>query len=194
MGIGMFDYLIQTVLNLALLLGLLRLLLQLTRADFYNPLSQFVVKYSNPLLSPLRRLIPGFWGGIDWALVLLLVLLQVGAIAAPLLLHGQDLPAGPLLFIWALIGLLGLLVNFYFFAILAHIVLSWVAPASRHPAVHLLYQLTEVVMAPCRRLLPPMGGLDLSPILLFIGFNILLIALRHAAASVGLNPALVLGL
>jgi YggT family protein len=74
------------------------------------------------------------------------------------------------------------------------IILSWVAPGSRHPAILLVLQLTEPVMAPVRRLLPPMGGLDLSPIALFILINIVQIALRHAALNVGLHPALVIGL
>jgi YggT family protein len=96
--------------------------------------------------------------------------------------------------VWAFLGLVGLVVNFYFFAILAMIILSWIAPGSGNPAVRLLYQLTEPVMSPCRRLLPPMGGLDLSPIVVFIGINIVQIFLRHAAAGVGLHPALVIGL
>ena len=74
------------------------------------------------------------------------------------------------------------------------IILSWIAPGSHNPAVHLLYQLTTPIMAPCRRLLPPMGGLDLSPIMVFIAINIVQIFLRHAAAGVGLHPALVIGL
>ena len=183
------NYLLQTVLGLLLLLVLLRLLLQQTRADFYNPISQFVVKVTGPLLNPLQKVVPGLWGT-----VVLLLLLQVLSIAAILLLGGYSLPNPLLLLVWALIGLVGLLVNFYFFAILAMIILSWIAPGSKNPAIYLLYQLTEPVMGPCRRLLPPMGGLDLSPIVVFIGINIVQIFLRHAAAGVGLHPALVIGL
>jgi YggT family protein len=183
------SYLLQTVLGLLLLLVLLRLLLQQGRADFYNPISQFVVKVTSPLLNPLQKVVPGLWGT-----VVLLLLLQVLSIAAILLLGGYSLPNPVLLLVWALIGLVGLLVNFYFFAILAMIILSWIAPGSKNPAIYLLYQLTEPVMGPCRRLLPPMGGLDLSPIVVFIGINIVQIFLRHAAAGVGLHPALVIGL
>ena len=78
--------------------------------------------------------------------------------------------------------------------LLAMIILSWIAPGSNHPAIYLLYQITEPVMAPFRKLLPPMGGLDLSPILVFILINVIQIALRHTAASVGLHPALVIGI
>ena len=84
--------------------------------------------------------------------------------------------------------------NIYFFALLAMIILSWVAAGSRHPAIFLLYQITEPVMAPFRKALPSMGGLDFSPILVFILINVIQIALRHMAAGVGLHPALVIGI
>ncbi len=187
------SYLLQTFLSLLLLAVLLRFLLQLVRADFYNPISQFIVKVTNPFLAPLRRIIPVLWG-VDMATVLLLVLLQMLGIAAILLLSDYSLPNVLLLLVWAVLGVAGLLVNFYFFAILAMIILSWVAPGSRNPVVYLLYQLTEPVMAPFRRLLPAMGGLDLSPIFVFIGINIVQIILRHTALAVGLHPALVIGL
>jgi YggT family protein len=186
-------YLLQTLVSLLLLALLLRLLLQLARADFYNPISQFVVKVTNPLLKPLRKIVPGLWG-IDMATLVLLLLVQILGIATILLLNGYSLPNPLLLIVWAVIGVAGLTTNFYFFAILAMIIVSWVAPGSRNPAIFLLYQLTEPVMSPFRRLLPAMGGLDLSPIFVFIAINILQIALRHAALATGLHPALVLGL
>jgi YggT family protein len=92
------------------------------------------------------------------------------------------------------VGVLGLLVKIYFFALLAMIILSWIAPGSGNPAVYLLYQITEPVMAPVRRVLPPMGGLDFSPILVFILINVVQIALRNFASGLGLHPALVMGL
>jgi YggT family protein len=191
--IEIISYLLQTVLALLLLVVLLRLLLQQVRADFYNPISQFVLKVTNPILLPLRRVIPGFWG-VDLAAVVLLLALQIISIVTILLLGGYSLPNIGLLLAWGVIGVAGLVVNFYFFALLGMIILSWVAPGSGNPAVHLLHQLTEPVMAPFRKLLPPMGGLDLSPIMVFIGINIVQIFLRHAAAGVGLHPALVIGL
>ena len=186
-------YLIQTALSIYLLAMLLRFLLQLVRADFYNPISQFLVKITNPLVVPARRLIPGL-GGIDLASLLLAVLLQLACIIAMLLLHGLGLPNIFILLVWSLLGVLSLLVNVYFFALLAMIILSWVAPGSNHPAIYLLHQITEPVMAPFRKALPPMGGMDFSPILVFILINVLQIALRHMAAGVGLHPALVIGL
>jgi YggT family protein len=186
-------YLLQTVLSLFLLVVMLRFLLQVVRADFYNPISQFLVKVTNPMILPLRKLVPGLWG-LDMATLVLLVLVQVAGIAAMLLLNNVALPNPLLLLLWAVIGIAGLVVNFYFFALLATIIISWVAPGSSNPAVYLLRQVTEPVMAPFRRLLPSMGGLDFSPILVFIGINILQILMRHLALSVGLHPALVIGL
>jgi YggT family protein len=188
-----FGYLVQTLLSLYLLAMLLRFLLQLVRADFYNPICQFLVRITNPLVIPVRRMVPAF-AGIDFSSLLLAVLLQLAGIATLLLINGLGLPNIGILLLWSVLGVVGLLVNIYFFALLAMIILSWVAPGSRHPAVALLYQITEPVMAPFRQALPPMGGLDFSPILLFILINVIQIALRHMAAGVGLHPALVIGL
>jgi YggT family protein len=151
-------YLVQTALTLYMLAMLLRFLLQLVRADFYNPISQFLVKITNPLLLPLRRVIRGY-AGLDLASLLLTMLLQMLGIVALLLLLGQSMPPVTLLFLWSLLGVVGLLVNIYFFALLATIIISWVAPGSQNPAIFLLYQITEPVMAPFRKALPPMGGL-----------------------------------
>lgn len=186
-------YLIQTFLSLYLLAMLLRFLLQLVKADFYNPISQFMVKVTNPLVIPLRKVIPGY-GGLDIATLLLALVLQGAGIVAIMLLNGMGLPSPVLLPIWAALGVLGLMVNIYFFALLAMIILSWIAPGSRHPAIFLLHQITEPVMAPVRKMLPSMGGLDFSPILVFILINVIQIALRHMAAGVGLHPALIIGL
>ncbi len=186
-------YLVQTALSLLLLVMLLRFLLQLVRADFYNPISQFVAKVTNPFVLPLRKIIPSF-GSIDLASLLLSVLLQLAGVVSILLLNGVALPSMLPLLIWSALGVAGLLVNIYFFALLAMIILSWVASGSKNPAIYLLYQITEPVMAPVRKILPAMGGLDFSPILVFIVINIIQIALGHIANSVGLVPGLVFGL
>ena len=188
-----FGYLLQTFLSLYLVAMLLRFLLQLVRADFYNPISQFLVKVTNPLLLPLRRVIPGL-GGIDLSSLLLALVLQMLAIAVLMMLNGLSPPNIFTLAVWGALGVIGLLVNIYFFALLAMIILSWVAQGSNHPAIYLLHQITEPVMAPFRSMLPAMGGLDLSPILVFILINVIQIALRHMAVAAGLHPALVIGI
>jgi YggT family protein len=188
-----FGYLIQTLLSLYLVAMLLRFLLQLVHADFYNPICQFLVKVTNPLVLPLRKVIPGF-AGMDMASLLLAIGLQLAGIVALLMINSLGLPGIVQLLLWSVLGVIGLLVNIYFFALLAMIILSWVAPGSQHPAIYLLHQITEPVMAPVRKMLPAMGGLDFSPILVFILINVIQIALRHMATAAGLHPALVIGL
>ena len=180
--------LIRLFFNLFILAVLLRLLLQLSRADFYNPISQLLVKVTDPILLPLQR----FIGSIAAALLLIL-LLQIAATSLLLLVAGFMLPNIMLLLAWALIGCAGLILNTYLIAIILIIVVSWIAPTSGHPTIVLLRQLTEPVMAPFRRMIPPLGGLDLSPLLIFLLINVVQIMLNHIALSVGLPPAFVIG-
>ncbi|MEP5765793.1 MAG: YggT family protein [Halieaceae bacterium] len=184
--------LISVFFNLLLLVLMLRFLLQLVRADFYNPISQAIARATNPLLLPLRRVVPGF-GGIDVASLLLLLVAEMLAIVALGLVKGVGLVPPLLILLWTPLGIVSLFLNFYFFAILAMIILSWVAPGSQSPVIYLLHQLTEPVMAPFRRLLPSMGGLDLSPIFVFIAIQVAQIFVRYAAAVVQLQPTLVVG-
>lgn len=187
------SYILQTVFGLYLVCVLLRLLLQLARADFYNPISQFVVRVTSPLLVPLRRIVPPV-GRIDTATLVLALGVQLAAVLTVLGLYGQG-PGSPLLVLaWCVVGILALVVKMYFFAILALIIFSWIAPQAHHPALALLYQLTEPVMGPFRRMLPPVGGLDLSPILVFVAINVVEILLRGLARELGLPPGLVLGI
>lgn len=185
--------LVQTLFSLYLGVVILRLLLQLARADFYNPISQAMVKATNPLLLPLRRVIPPL-GKVDTASLVLALIVQLIAMVSILLLFGAGLPNIATLLGWAVIGCVALTVNIYFFAIIINIILSWVAPGSHHPAAVLLYQLTEPVMQPFRKLIPPMGGIDLSPILVFLSISVVQILLKSMAQSAGLSPALVFGL
>ncbi len=187
-----FTLLVNVFFNLLLLLVLVRFLLQLVRADFYNPISQAVAKMTNPLLFPLRRIIPGY-GGFDVASLVLLLLAELLATFVLGFVHGVGLVPPLLAILWAPLGIVSLFLSFYFFAILAMIILSWVAPGNPSPVIYLLHQLTEPVMAPFRRLLPAMGGLDLSPILVFVAIQIAQIFVSYAAQGVNLQPALVVG-
>ncbi len=181
------NYVLQTLLGLYLFAMLLRFLLQLVRADFYNPISQFLVKITNPLVLPLRKVLPGY-GGLDLSSLVLALLLQMLSLTLLLLLKAGGLPGPDLLLIGSIIGLAALILQLYFFAILAMIILSWVAPGGNNPAVMLLYQLTEPIMAPFRKVLPAIGGLDLSPILVFIAIGVLQRMLGHSAAALGVLP------
>ena len=188
-------YLIRNLGALLLLVVVLRGVLHASRVNFYNPLSQLIVKLTNPMLAPLRGALPAK-GRIDWAALVLAVLLQSLILVGIALVAGERwaLPGVATLFLWGVIGVLALLVNLYFFVLIAMIIVSWVAPGSRHPAIELIWQISEPIMAPFRSLLPNMGGVDFSPILVFIGINVVQIGLRHAALAVGLPPGLVFGL
>lgn len=186
-------YLIVAIGNLYLTAVLLRFLLQIARADFYNPISQFLVRITNPVLKPLRKIIPGLLG-IDFASIVLALLVQILTFVVIFLLFSGGIP-GPLqLLLWAIVGVLAMIVNIYYIAVLGSIILSWVAMGSYNPTVVLINQLAEPVLTPFRKLLPPLGGLDLSPILVFLAINVVQIVLRHLAGMVGLPGQLVLGL
>ncbi len=165
-------YLISTVFGLYIIIVLLRFLLQLVRADFYNPLSQFIVKATTPVLNPIRRLVPGLFG-IDAASILLAYGLQY---TENLLLFAiKGISVNPLALLWYSIGSLFTLVLYiYFFAILIQVIISWVSPGTYNPATALIHHITEPVMRPARKLLPPFSGFDLSPILVFVALNILM--------------------
>ncbi|MEM1144128.1 MAG: YggT family protein [Pseudomonadota bacterium] len=186
-------YLTQTVLGLYMLIMVMRFVLQLVMADFYNPISQFLVKATNPVVLPLRKILPAR-GRFDAASLVLAILIQVITIVILLAMLGYSPPPVSKLLAWSVVGIVGLLLKIYFFALLGSIILSWVAPGSSNPAAYLLYQITEPIMAPVRSLLPAMGGIDFSPILLFILINILEIVLRDLAAGLQVPAQLVMGI
>lgn len=170
---------VQVVFGLYILAVLLRFLFQLARADFYNPISQFLVVFTNPLLKPLRRIIPGLFG-VDLASLVLLLALKCLEIFIVSMLHGFPAGVAPVI-IAAVVDLLRLTINVYFYAILMRVILSWFMPygMNRNPAGDLLVSLTEPLMRPARRLIPSVGGLDLSPIVVLLGLQLLLLALAH---------------
>lgn len=183
---------INTLVGLYLLVVVLRFLLQLVRADFYNPVSQFIVKATNPLLIPLRKVIPG-WGGIDIASLVLALLIQAIAIVLILLLNGIQPPFQ--VAFWAGIGVLSLLLKIYFWGLLITVIASWVAPNSYNPVLILINQILEPAMKPIRKVMPDMGGIDITPIIAFLSIQVLEILVVKTLVQVSGMPAgLVLGL
>ena len=163
---GAAIFVIQTLGSLYLLIVLLRFILQLVRANFYNPICQFTVKATQPLLKQLRRVIPSMFG-LDMSSLVLAILVQMVIFAVVLML--SYIPFTVLgLFLWAIIGVLKLFLNVFFYALIISVILSWVAPGSSSPGAELVNQITEPALAPFRRFLPSMGGLDISPILAFM--------------------------
>jgi len=172
---GAFIYLISTITDLYVTAILLRLLLQWVRADFYNPLSQFLIKVTNPVLVPARRIIPSI-GKLDTASVVIMLLLELIQLVAIGLLSKTGF-GFQFLLLFAIKKLLITLLITYLVLIIARVLVSWIAAQSRHPLIPLIYQLTEPVLKPFSKLLPPLGGVDLSPLFALIAVRFLLLLL-----------------
>ncbi|HCL3317039.1 YggT family protein [Pseudomonas aeruginosa] len=184
-------YILQTLGSLYLLIVLLRFILQLVRADFYNPLSQFIVRATKPLLNPLRRIIPGF-GGIDLASLVLAILIQLVLMILILMLMGYGVGGFIMqLLIWSIIAVTSLFLKVFFFALIISVILSWVAPGSCNPGAQLVNQICEPLLMPFRKLLPNLGGLDLSPIFAFLALKLIdMLVINNLAAMTGMPQQL----
>lgn len=162
--------------GLYILAILLRFLLQLARADVYNPVSQAVIRVTDPAVRVFRRFIPGY-RGVDFSSLILALVVEAISICVLILLYGGDIPSAGFVITWAFVGILYFIINIYYFAIIASIIMSFVMLFSGnmnpHPILQLVWQLTEPVMAPVRKIIPPMGGLDFSPIFIFIAIGLI---------------------
>ncbi len=181
-------YVIETLGGLYIGAVVLRFFLQLCRADFYNPISQTIVKVTNPLLIPLRRIVPGVFG-IDIASIMLALFLQliIGELNYFIAFQQLANPGSALLF--GVLGTLKLCTYFVFAAIIILVISSFVAPFSSHPVIVLSRQLMDPLMRPIQQFLPPMGGLDLSVLFIGIGNRVLQMLLDAGAYGVGLHPS-----
>ena len=159
-------FLVDTILGIYILLALLRFLLQLARADFYNPISQFIVRATNPPLVRLRRFIPGLWG-VDLAALALLIAMEAIRISltAILLGHAPRFSGVILLSIGEITKLAAYII---IFSIFVRALLSWFSTRLQHPITGLLGSFTDPILQPVRRILPNTGGIDLSPLVIFI--------------------------
>ena len=183
---GAAIFVIQTLGSLYLLIVLLRFILQLVRANFYNPLCQFTVKATQPLLKPLRRVIPSLFG-LDMSSLVLAIVVQMVIFAVVLTLSYMSFNVLGLL-LWAIIGVTALFLKVFFFALIINVILSWVAPGSTSPGAELVNQITEPALAPFRRMLPSMGGLDISPILAFMVLKLLDMLVINNLAAMTMMP------
>jgi len=176
-------YLIETLFGLYILVVLLRFLLQWVRADFYNPISQAIVRVTNPPLKTLRRIIPG-WFGIDFASIVLVCGLFIIKNLVIAWLIGRNPP-----FLGVLVYSLGDLLRFtlwvFIIAVIVRIVASWLMTGQYHPVIGLLDSLTEPFMAPARRILPPFSGIDFSPILVILFLNLTLMLVAQPLLDTG---------
>ncbi|MBI2993552.1 MAG: YggT family protein [Gammaproteobacteria bacterium] len=177
-------FLISTLFGLYLVAVILRFLLQYVRADFYNPVSQFVVALTNPPLRPLRRLIPGY-RGIDWPCLVLMLILKIIELSLLGLVYSGRLLAPAGLFVLSIAELLNLVVYIFIFAVLIQVVLSWVNPDAYNPVTVIVHRLTDPLLRPARRLVPPVGGLDFSPIVVLIALQLVVILIIRPLTDLG---------
>ena len=179
--------------SLALFLIAMRFLAQLCGVSPYNPISIGLRSITDPIVAPINRVVPA-GKRLNIGAVIALIVCQVIYIAVMLALISRFDAFNVLQsLIWSTLGAAGSLINIVFYSVLAMIVVSVLAPQSNHPAVEFVWQLTEPVMAPLRNFIPSMGGLDFSPIVLFIGINVIRVSLGHMAVAVGM-PAFIIGI
>ncbi|MET1218709.1 MAG: YggT family protein [Glaciecola sp.] len=169
-------FLIDTLFNLYLMVVILRLWLQFVRADFYNPFSQFVVKATQPVIGPLRRVIPslGKFDTATFAFALLIAVSKVALISA-LFSSSAFNPIG--VFIVGSIALLKQALSLMFWMLILRAILSWISQGG-NPIEMVIAQLTEPFLAPIRRIIPPLGGLDLSVLIAIIALQFIQILLQ----------------
>ncbi|MCE8035858.1 YggT family protein [Billgrantia tianxiuensis] len=181
--------LVNTLINIYLFLMMLRFLLQASRADYYNPISQSVVKITQPVVRPFQGFLGPVLGRFDLATLAAAFVLKAVSIVAILQIAGFGMPPVTQVAIGAVAAIANAILKIYFFALIVMIILSWVAPNASHPGALLIMQLVEPIMAPVRRVIPPLGMIDLSPIVVFIAISlidgIVVGALTRAAGIAG---------
>jgi len=164
------EFLITTLISLYILAVMLRFLLGVVRADFYNPVSQFLVRVTNPLLVPLRKVIPVI-GKFDTAAIVLMLVLQLISVFIVISLRGASVSFLSLL-TYTVGELFMLLINILLISIVVQVVLSWISPGTYSPVNSLLYSLTNPILRPIQRIIPPLSGIDLSPLFAMIGLQV----------------------
>ncbi len=179
-----FGFLIDIIFSIYILVIFLRLIFQIVRADFYNPISQFIIKVSNPCLKPLRRVIPGIMG-IDFAAVILIIVLDLIKLIVIAFLYTFSLPNMLGLLIWMCGDLLRFIFQFYFFILLIIVILSWVAPHRHDYLTSLIHKIGDPLMRPIRKYIPPIGGFDFSVLILAIVIQFLAILIIHPLYNAG---------
>ena len=177
--------LIEFIFSILVGLVVLRVLLQLVRANFHNPICQFLYKVTNPVLMPLRRIIPA-WRRVDIAgivLAWLLLLLKRVLIFAMV----TSLPSFAGLAVIAIADLIGFTLIIVLILVIVRVILSFVSNDSYHPVVPLVFQLTEPILKPVRKRMPALGGLDLSPMIVLLAIFLLQALLVAPLLDLGLR-------
>lgn len=187
-------FLVQMFFGIYVLLIVLRFLMQVSGANYYNPLCQTVVKLTAPAIRPFQNFFPAI-KGVDTATLMVAIVIQLIGLMLFMMLAGGDL----FLFryiLWSMLGVVSLILDIYFFSLIIMVIASWIAPYSTHPALQLINQLTEPLCAAVRRFLPPMGGMDFSPILVFIVIRLIdkYLIVQPLADMLGIPYGIMMGL
>jgi len=159
-------FVINALTSLYLLVLLLRFWLPWLQADFRNPLAQGILRVTSPLVIPVRRIVPPF-GRLDTATILVAFIIQYIAVLLMMLVIGQTAGIVPIA-VTSIVKLVALSINLFVYAIFIRIILSWISQGAHNPATAIITTLTEPVLRPFRRIIPPMGGFDISPIFAII--------------------------
>ncbi|RMH16521.1 MAG: YggT family protein [Gammaproteobacteria bacterium] len=159
-------FLINAIFGLYCLFVMLRFLLQWVHADFYNSLSQFLVRVTQPVVRPLRKVVPGLWG-IDLASLVLVYLLKIVQLTLIFTAVGQSLSFMSLS-VLALTDMMVLILDIYIVTILVEVIVSWLVPGQPHEVIHLVRQLNMPVLSRIRSLVPPIAGMDFSPVVALV--------------------------
>lgn len=178
-ALNSLGFIIGTLLNLYAMIVALRFVMQAVRADYYNPIAQFVVRATDPLLVPMRRVIPSVAGYDSASLLLVYVILVIKLLAFKALSLGAApaigsainvaVVAAPTLLYVAFVDLVHLFFNIFIFSLFIQALMSWLPNSSGHPVNGLLHNITSPILTPVRRFVPPLGGFDLSTLISIIG-------------------------
>ena len=165
-------FIVSTVLDLYILTFVMRFILQWVHVTSLNPFWQFVLKVTNPIVLPLRRVIPG-WRGLELVSPLFVIVLEVIAVIVLYRFAGYPVPGPAAVFYFALLRAVLAVLHLYVIALLIYVLLSWINPDVSNPLTRVLAGLCEPLLRPVRRILPTIGGFDLSPLILLIALQAL---------------------
>lgn len=182
-------FLIQTLFDLYIFIVMVRIVLQWIHADFHNPIFDVIAKLTNPPLQPIKRVIPLFHG-VDTAAIILLAGLEIIKLLLLIWFQTGAMPSLIGLLILAFAELLNQLINIFFYAILASAILSWLSSLTHSPLTEILYRITEPLLRPVRRIIPHIGGIDISPIPVLIGLKLLVLIIVTPLVQIGATLAI----
>ena len=179
-----FKITVKLFFDIYILTLILRYLLTIVRVDSLNPLSALIIKVTNPILKPLRRTIPGYFG-IDWASIISLFLVQAIEIILVALIITGGIPAFSGLTMLTIAYLLRTILYIYLFIIIIQVIISWINPNVYNPITTIMYQISEPILKPIRQFIPSSGGLDFSPLVALIIINLLMILIISPLMDLG---------